>query len=84
MIGEMGATRKDKKKQQQRIAEKNGTAVEKDASGKPKKAPPPTAVCELCKKPFQNVEKDRVQLASHVEAKHAKAAYEQCFPLNPQ
>jgi len=33
----MGATRKDKKKQQQRIAAKNGTAIEKEASGKPKR-----------------------------------------------
>ncbi len=56
-----------------------GTYVEKEASGKPKKAPPPSAVCALCKKDFQNVEKDRQQLVSHVESKHPKNKFEDCF-----
>ena len=84
MARSMGATRKDKKKQAQRIAVTNGTAIEKDASGKPKKAPPPSCVCELCKKPFNNVVKDSVQLKLHAESKHAKQKYEEYFPENPQ
>ncbi len=76
----MGATRKDKKKAAQSRAIKDGTYVEKEASGKPKKAPPPSTVCALCKKDFHNVEKDKQQLASHVDSKHPKNTYEECFP----
>ena len=42
-------------------------------------APPPTAVCKLCKKEFINVEKDRIQLQAHCDAKHPKNTYEECF-----
>jgi hypothetical protein len=52
----------DKKKAAQSRAIKDGTAVEKEASGKPKKPAPPSTVCALCKKDFMNVEKDKVQL----------------------
>ncbi len=76
----MGATRKDKKKTAQARAVKDGTAIPKDASGKPVKPRPPTAVCSLCKKEFSNIVADRKQIEAHAEAKHPKNTFAECFP----
>eukprot|EP00808_Paulinella_micropora_P001626 g27930.t1 len=64
--------------------QKNAQKKQKEAKQKASKGGPPpnqslNICCQLCKAPFMS-KAAKKQLLDHIEAKHAKNKFEECFP----